>query len=675
MKQIKVYSTLIIIFLTNLSFLIAQDSTSVNYDSILVKSYIDNKEDKFSFFYSIVRYKNFADAVILPVQSGADANDLEIQLSESTSFTNTRSVLIDNAESIRIPNLQKDKEYYVRVYKRNQEGTQILIDSDTKILNTGQAESFRASATLYRALGEWSSAENQSQKLIDFLRTNTSRFNPYEVAAFMQYHYKLGEIEDNQTSEITSFINNVDVHNDNPPSGPNSRSYCKCSLVLNTHRFAQPFEDSYSGPPEQTNYIVFGNGAAKTMLLSMEGKHSSGKYEANVGGVVSPAYSIISYNLVCSEYTTDLPEECMCPKKILYDYSYTSHLTTNVKIGGGLWAWSKGGEAAAEDYTILTIRNGSSASAVDAGKVRISTNCESNWNSAWWSQAANLLVSAAGIAIDTNANISTWASLLPQAVNLFSTNFFNKSGDCINKDEINTLMAGSGELIMTTNKPVSIVISSLGYEFVRGYGKWETRSSIVSDCHLATILLGQDLNRPECCTPNVADYIVGYFEDQYVTLQPWNIKVKVFDGSVNKAPNLKGKVNKLFTLWGPWPGLIRDGIGNYILEGSIGHYIRTFPNCAPVDPVQGGGSENRIGRHHGEIALFPNPVSDEVNIEQAKLTKITLYDNQGKAIMHQDVSEDAGRYTLKVGHLPDGQYYIIATDHQGLSWYNHFQKI
>jgi hypothetical protein len=674
MKAIKIYSALLFILLTHLSLAIAQETT-INYDSILVKSYIDNKQDKFDFYYSVVRYQSFADVIILPVQSDRNSDNLEIQLSENVSSSVSRNVSIDNAGSIRVPNLEKDKEYYVRVYKRNQAGGQTLIDSETKIINTGQSQEFRASATFYRSLGEWSSKENQSQKLIDFLRSNLNRFNPHEVAAFIQFHYKLEEIEDNNNSQIASFINNVDVHPSDTSSGTNSRASCNCSLVLNTRRFAQPNYAAYSGPPEETNYLALGDGAAKNMVLSMVGKHGSGKYEANIGGALSPLYAIISYNLVCSDNISDLPEECKCPKKILYDYSYTARLRTNVNIGGGLWIWSKGGEAAAEDHALLSIRNGASVSAIDAGKVRISTNCQSNWNTTWWTQAANILVSASGVAIDTNATVASWAALLPQVVNLFATNFFNSGGDCTNKDEINTLMAGSGELTMTTNNPVSILISSLSYEFVRGYGKWESRSSIVSDYHISAVLLGQDVNRPECCTPNVADFLVGYFEDTYVTVPPWNIKVKVLDGSVNSAANLKGKVNGLFTLWGPWPGLVRDAMGNYILDGDFGHIVRTFKDCAPIDPIQGGDAENRLIRKHGDFALFPNPVIDEINIVQDWLMKITLYDSQGKTIMQQNVNENTNSHTIKVSLLPSGQYYLIATDNQGQSWYNHFQKI
>ena len=202
-------------------------------------------------------------------------------------------------------------------------------------------------------------------------------------------------------------------------------------------------------------------------------------------------------------------------------------------------------------------------------------------------------------------------------------------------------MAGNGELTMTTNKPVDILISSLGYEFVRGYGKWESRSSIVSDYHLAVVLLGQDLSRPECCTPNVADYHLGYFkeEEQILTIPIFNIPIiiKGLDPSVNSDTNLKGKVNRLFTLWGPWPGLERDEYGNYILDGDFGHFVRTFPNCAPIDPFQDGGTEVRAKPTSYDMTVYPNPVTDFIQIEHRNLTEMSVINLQGQVIHTQNV--------------------------------------
>ncbi len=675
MNRLKFLFAIYLYFLCLNASLFSQESEGVNYDSILVKSYIDNKPEKLSFHYSVIRYQNSVDIVLLPVLSGLNSDIYEIQIYDQLSSTPIRIINLGDAETTRVSNLQKDKEYTVKVFKRDYVGNQQLVEVDTEIISTEISEEFRASRGLYKAIGDWSFYPNQNQKLIDFLRTNVNQFNSYEIAAFMQYHYKLNDISDTYINNIASFVQNTNVSGGTSTNNGTQTKKCNCSLILNTYRDAPSISESYSGSPEETNYLAIGNGAAKNMKLSMVGKHASGKYEANIGGVVSPLYSIISYNLVCSDYYTDLPEECMCPKKILYDYSYTARLTTKAKKGGGTWIWSAGAEATAEDYALLTIRNGGSVSAADAGRIRISSNCNSSWNSGWWSQAANVIVSAAGVAIDSNATLSSWANLLPSVVTLFSTNFFNKSGDCTDKNEINNLMAGSGELTLTTNKPVDILISSLGYEYVRGFGKWDSRSAIVSDYHLAVVLLGQDLNRPECCTPNVADFHIGNFEDVFVTLQPFNIQIKVLDGSVNSDANLKGKVNRLFTLWGPWPGLVRDGNGHYILNGDDGHFVRTFPGCAPIDPINEGDLENRTAINHNNIKVFPNPVNDEIHIKQQQLTNIVLYDMQGKVMINQYVDKNNDIHSLNVSHLPSGQYFLIATDNEGKIWYNRFQKI
>lgn len=656
--------------------LFGQNIDSLNIDSIFVKSYIDNNHEKYSFHYSVVSYKNFVDVLILPTEQARMGESIEIEIFDNTISSTIRSVAVENSDVVRIPNLMKNREYSIRVFKTDSPRGRHLVNSNLNTISTTKGNEFRVSNKFYKAISRWSSLEMQSKKLISYLKENSDNVNLYEIAAFIQDHYKTGDISDNFAGNIAAFVNNPPLPIVTGGGNPDeTTSKCNCSLVLNTHRDAPSVTESYSGSPEETNYLAIGDGAAKTMLLSMVGKHGSGKYEANIGGVVSPLYAIISYNLVCSDYYSDLPEECMCPKKILYDYSYTARLTTKAKKGGGAWIWSAGAEATAEDYAALTIRNGGTVTAADAGRVRISSNCNSSWNSGWWSQAANVLVSAAGVAIDTNATIASWANLLPQVVTLFSTNFFNKSGDCTDKNEVNTLMAGSGELTMTTNKPVDILISSLGYEFVRGYGKWESRSTIVSDYHLAVVLLGNDQTRPECCTPNVADYHIGNFEDQFVTIPLLNITIKVLDGSVNSDSNLKGKVNRLFTLWGPWPGLVRDAYGNYILDGDFGHFVREFPDCAPIDPLQDYGTEVRAKSTSNELIVYPNPVTDIVQIEHRNLTEISVINLQGQVMHKQNVDSRAKSFSIDVSSLPTGHYLIMTKDAKGQYFSTKFQKI
>lgn len=676
MTNSKILLAVLLGIITLFTSLFGQNIDSLNIDSIFVKSYIDNNQEKYSFHYSVVSYENFVDLLVLPTEQVRMGESIEIEIFDNTISSTIRSLAVENSDVVCIPNLMKNREYSIRVYKTDAARGRHMVNSNLNTISTTKGNEFRVSNKFYKAISRWSSLENQTKVLSGFLKENPDNVNLYEIAAFIQDHYKTGDISDNFAGNIAAFVNNPPMPIVTGGGNLEERtSKCNCTLILNTHRDAPSVTESYSGSPEETNYLAIGDGAAKTMLLSMVGKHGSGKYEANIGGVVSPLYAIISYNLVCSDYYTDLPDECMCPKKILYDYSYTARLTTKAKNGGGLWIWSAGAEAAAEDYAALTIRNGCTVTAADAGRVRISSNCNSSWNSGWWMQAANVLVSAVGVAIDTNATIASWANLLPQVVTLFSTNFFNKSGDCTDKNEINTLMAGSGELTMTTNKPVDILISSLGYEFVRGFGKWESKSTIVSDYHLAVVLLGQDLSRPECCTPNVADFHIGNFEDQFVTIQPFNITIKVLDGSVNSDTNLKGKVNRLFTLWGPWPGLVRDAYGNYILDGDFGHFVRTFPNCAPIDPIQDDDIEVRSKLPSNEISVYPNPVTDFILIKHSNLTEMSVINIQGKVMYKQNLDIQASSFSIDVSTLLSGQYLIMAKDDKGQYYYTKFQKI
>ena len=431
MNKSKILLAVLFGITTLFTSLFAQNIDSLNIDSIFIKSYIDNNQEKYSFHYSVVSYKNFTDVLILPTEQAQMGESIEIEIFDNKISSTIRSVAVENLDVVRIPNLMKNKEYSIRVFKTDAARGRQMVNSNLNTISTSKGNEFRVSNKFYKAISKWSSFQNQIKKLTSFLKENSDNVNLYEIAAFIQDHYKTGDISDNFAGNIAAFVNNPPISTGSGSGNPDERtSQCNCSLILNTHRDAPSVTESYSGSPEETNYLAVGRGAAKQMKLSMVGKHSGGKFEANIGGVVSPLYAIISYNLVCSDYYTDLPEECMCPKKILYDYSYTARLTTKAKNGGGLWIWSAGAEAAAEDYAALTIRNGGTVTAADAGRVRISSNCSSSWNSGWWTQAANVLVSAAGVAIDTNATIASWANLLLQIVTLFSTNFFNKSGDC-----------------------------------------------------------------------------------------------------------------------------------------------------------------------------------------------------------------------------------------------------
>lgn len=669
---------IIILFFLNLLFALnvfSQNLDSLDIASVYNKALVNNNAEKLDLHYSTLHYDSFVDIILLPSVTHSKSQSFKVEIFEREHEDPVRSVTINDSEVFRIPSLAKNKEYSITVFRVNNDGSFSKVASNLSTLKTTRASEFRASTKFFKAISRWSENVNQKQTLLSYLRNNSNAFNVYEIAAFIQYHYAIGKIDDKYSSDISSFINNPPIQSSSP-EGPVKKE-CNCSLVLNTFRDANSISESYEGSPHETAYVVNGDGAAKQMVLGMKGKHGSGKYEANIGGM--PALSsVIAYNQFCTDYVLDLPRECMCPKKILYDYSYTSRLTTQAKKGGPWWPWSAGAEAAAEDYAALTIRNGGNVTAADAGRIRISTNCNSNWNADWWKKAAEVIVSAAGVYIDTTATSASWANILPEVVTLFSTNFFNKSGDCTDKHEINTLMSGSGELILTTNKPVVLQLSSLGYEYVRGFGKWHSLATIVSDYHLTAVLLGKDSQRPECCTPNIADYLIGNFEDEYLTIPELDINIKVLDGSVNSDSNLKDNVNKLLTLWGPWPTLERDIYGNYILEGDFGHFIREFRDCAPVDPLQEQEDNSQIRSIDSEttnIKAFPNPVFDYVTIKHKNLVEVSIVNRLGQVVFSEKMDSKVNSFQMDISDLSSGYYIIVGTDKLGNSWTTKIQKI
>ncbi len=124
---------------------------------------------------------------------------------------------------------------------------------------------------------------------------------------------------------------------------------------------------------------------------------------------------------------------------------------------------------------------------------------------------------------------------------------------------------------------------------------------------------------------------------------------------------------------------ITSGFGNAVLHNfaTTGHYTV----CVTAYNESCGGSSTACmplalsvgtGVQEGNIQVYPNPVSQELNIEGAALAKAVIYDMLGRQMMQIPILGD--RQVLELGTLPAGLYLLRLSDHEGRSQSVKFNK-
>lgn len=682
-----------IILMMGLTFTVANAQEDSLYHEHLEQNRIDIEHAELH--YSTIQYENSVDLLIhINSSKQRDCNILINLMHKGVELV--RKSVSQTEDFVVVENLPKEANLDIQLINSN---TGASVMTNIFVVNTSeQTEEIYLTDDLYKKLIHWSSTEEQTQKLTDFILQLDGQIETKELVYFVQKHYNIPYVikSNNGNDELLNYFP-IWPPNSDPDTGGDGGDYdddvagprndCNCSFVQNTGRNITPGNENpdgsisedlivdYAGGPEETWYTLEGKGAAKRMKLAMNGKHGSGKYEASTTGVGtdysagSPFYSRISYNFICTAFGSDLPEDCECPKDIWIEYSYTTAMKTKVEKGGGTWVWSAGGEAVVEDHAMLIIRNGEDVSIEDAGRARLATHCESNWNTEWWTNAAELVVAAVGVAIDTTSTAVSWVGLADDFVNVLSTSFFVGEGDCTDKNQHGNLLSGKRKITMTTNNPVDIVLSSFGYEFVRGYGKWRTRSSMVSDYALSTVLLGEDDIESGCCSHKVADYFTGSFDEVVYTL-PWPpISITIADASFNDQSSLTDKVSTHFQLWAPFDDLERDFKGDYILDAAFGHFVQESEDCfTPIDPFN-DDNNTEIRSINRQTFIYPNP-ANEILILDINYIEATIFDLSGRKIKTFDTPTNS----VDISTLSSGQYMISVKLQSGIKNYK-FVKI
>lgn len=659
-----------------LAMLLVCGQLNAQSDTVVFDHVLPEKPAVIELNYSPLVYRDAVDVVVrLDHMEGVRQEELNLLVTDTR-----RRVVAKITIGVRQVYTVARGLKHGEVYQVSGEQDDIQIRNAELIAAHGQE--FTVSKGLLDGLKDW--AKRGRVKMADALLDLRDRVHTLELASFIQHHYRIPELEIGREDDLLSLVPVWPPKGGptGPGGGGGGGDDCLCSFVLNTDRNVNPGEElaqpsdtwpwngvtiqpesvvQYEGSPEETNYALVGNGAAKIMSLRMKGKHGSGEWRGSTTGIGSdapggsPFFSRIAYNMFCSGYGSDLPEECACEKEVYVDYHYTTHMRTFVSNGGGLWIWSSGGEATAEDFALLTVVNGDEATIVDAGRARIATHCESNWNVDWWTNFATLLASTVGVVVDTNSTIANYADLGSQLVDVLTTSFFVGEGNCENMDEVGTLIEGGTHVTLRPNQPVEFILASFGTTYVRGYGKWTTSTRMISDYHLTTVFLGDDFEDEACCMPKVGDYYVGYFDD-------WLLNgVTVYNGSVNSGEAVRDEAASLFNLWGPFSELETDFTGDYVLTNDYGHFVEESENCDgnEIGPDAGlmeisGLWEEHQDTEEGRLKLFPNPVYHLLQVEATG--NYEIIDVDGRKVL--DGVQDEGWIQIDVSDLGPGTYVL-----------------
>jgi hypothetical protein len=76
-----------------------------------------------------------------------------------------------------------------------------------------------------------------------------------------------------------------------------------------------------------------------------------------------------------------------------------------------------------------------------------------------------------------------------------------------------------------------------------------------------------------------------------------------------------------------------------------------------------------------EMTVYPNPITDFIQIEHKTLTEISVINLQGQVMHKQNIDSRVKYFSIDVSNLPNGQYLIMTKDAKGEYFYTKFQKI
>ena len=660
----KVVSILILFF--NLNYLSAQDSIFENGDDSL---FYQNPPLPEITMKAIVRFENKAK-VKLKVNNLL-VSDIVGYIDNDGNYFNSN--IIETDSTILLTNLALNKTYNVvlnhgtpnqffltDVNTFSQQGNPIYL-SDVFLekvdLWTSQEESNPTLPILYHYLKEMNELDNY-EKLYFFQRMYKDSLQVFSSSISEDLYIDHGQLDWTKFGPIETW-------------NPNTTNPCRCNYALNIATKINPgyrnFDDKKNepldinhgrqyfgnGPDVYSHLDEKGNGPAQHHKFKLRvSKVGVGEKTSNSGsalnstnvvnsiGQVSAAYkSQLVFKLVCDRpiYGGALPEACKCEKKIKIYYRYDAKLMADARSLSCLLCNEKGAAVTIEDWTLVSVQQGSTFTVLGAGKGESKAQC----NDVGFIGSATNIISTAAVfaATATTAVAAPTPSTVTAAATAF-TNFMNANlnvlspnnqscGTAGSNPPYNTLVDGSRTLTLKTNEEMIITMSNTHFIQTKAKRAGEAKAEKISNYYLAAVI-PQNTTQNEfdyCCSKKIAAFNLGSF-----------------DGAPLNLLQTQDELGFYLGLNGPWyaPYNVRNPRNGGVLIPFEVDMLAGNSGCDMVevsyrkDNNKPNGNSNLINLKTDNNSFVIQNLSTSKMDENKKTYSVNIYDLTGKVLYSQN---------------------------------------
>lgn len=258
------------------------------------------------------------------------------------------------------------------------------------------------------------------------------------------------------------------------------------------------------------------------------------------------SYGSISLNLICND-RNELPKECDCSKKVVFDYKYGARLDVEAMRGpaGIICQRRRKASAAADAYAVVYcderrmthggINNIEETQIIDLGRWQAKAECNTQFNPQWDTAFFNFvetvfggvtlgdIINAIGDS-STNLNfgdfLNAGASIpeLVQALVQWLRTDYNLDAPCEAKSLVGNGLRGHFETILEPNKQLWFYVSSSGLAQALGQRSWHSAARVRSAYSMvvSTNPGKTDEAHVGCCSDWAAAFVGGAYDE------PWH---------------------------------------------------------------------------------------------------------------------------------------------------------
>lgn len=544
----KVVSILILFF--NLNYLSAQDTIFENDDDSLFYQNPPLPEIKMK---AIVRFENKAK-VKLKVNNLL-VSDIVGYIDNEGNYFNSN--IIETDSTILLTNLALNKTYNV-VLNYATPNQFFLTDVNTF---SQQGNPIYLSDVFLEKVDLWTSQEesNPTLPILYHYLKEMNELDNYEKLYFFQRMYKdsLQVFSSSISEDVYIDHGQLDWSKFGTPEtwNPNNINPCRCNYVLGIKPNIIPGHPNVfskkvdaqeinhgrqyfgNGPDVYSHLDEKGNGPAQHHKFKLRvskvgvGEKTSTSGAAlnstNVNGVSQSSgayYSDLSFRLLCDRpfYGGALPESCKCEKKIDIYYRYDAKLMADARSLSCLLCNEKGSAVTIEDWTLVSVQQGSTFTVLGAGKGESKAQCN---DVGVIGSATNIISTAAvfastattAVATPTPANVTAattaFTNFMNASLNLFSPN--NQScGTAGSNPPYYSLVNGFRTMTLKTNEPLKITMFNTHLFQTKAKRAGEAKAEKISNYYLAAVI-PQNTTQNEfdyCCSKKIAAYNLGSFD-------------------------------------------------------------------------------------------------------------------------------------------------------------------